>query len=245
MRLTGLALVMALSVGSTEAALACQGTEVLFEDSFETMDPTWGTADDAFFIEDGQLTIMPGYDEYYSALNTMGTYEDIDLCFNLKTIKADPEGNSFAGLIFWAIDYDNYYYVVITAEQSIGVFRRQRGRVLPQLRWATFDALEARERRGQRAPGGDGGQRGHDLRQRHGIRHDQGPAPVRRAADRRARHLAAERPRGMGFRRRQDHRARSAAHPVAGIRAAGWQQDCTSGRPAIWRVGEGLPRIGP
>lgn len=142
MRLTGLAVVLAFSVGSTEAALACQGTEVLFEESFATLDPTWGNADDAFFLEDGQLTIMPGYDEYYSALNTMGTYEDIDLCFNLEAIKADPEGNSFAGLIFWAIDYDNYYYVVVTAEQSIGVFRRQRGRVLPQLRWATFDALK-------------------------------------------------------------------------------------------------------
>jgi hypothetical protein len=142
MRLTGLAVVMALSVGSTEAALACQGSQVLFEDSFATLAPTWGNADNAFFIEAGQLTIMPGYDEYYSALNTMGTYEDIDLCFNLEAIKADPQGNSFAGLIFWAIDYDNYYYIVVTAEQSIGVFRRQRGRVLPQLRWATFDALK-------------------------------------------------------------------------------------------------------
>lgn len=142
MRLTGLALAAALCVGWAETALACQGSEVLFEDSFETLEPTWGSADDAFFLEDGQLTIMPGYDEYYSALNTMGAYEDIDLCFNLTAIKADPEGNSFAGLIFWAIDYDNYYYVVVTAEQSIGVFRRQRGRVLPQLRWATFDALK-------------------------------------------------------------------------------------------------------
>ena len=113
-----------------------------YEDTFETLDPTWGTADDAFFLEENQLTIMPGYDEYYSALNTMGTYEDIDLCFDLEAIKADPEGNSFAGVIFWAIDYDNYYYVVVTAEQSIGVFRRQRGRVLPQLRWTTFDALK-------------------------------------------------------------------------------------------------------
>jgi hypothetical protein len=142
MRLTGVALVMALSFGSAEVAMACQGSPVLFEDSFAALDPTWGNAEDAFFLEDGQLTIMPGYDEYYSALNTIGTYEDIDLCFNLEAIKADPEGNSFAGLIWWAIDYDNYYYVVVTAEQSIGVFRRQRGRVLPQLRWTTFDALK-------------------------------------------------------------------------------------------------------
>lgn len=142
MRLSGLAAVAILSAALSGPALACRGSQVLFEDSFETLSPTWGSADDAFFLEDNQLTIMPGYDEYYSALNTMGTYEDIDLCLNLEAIKADPEGNSFAGLIFWAIDYDNYYYVVVTAEQSIGVFRRQRGRVLPQLRWATFDALK-------------------------------------------------------------------------------------------------------
>ncbi len=142
MRLTVLALVVAAAMSPAGTALACQGDQVLYEDTFETLDPTWGTTDDAFFLDESRLTIMPGYDEYYSALNTMGTYEDIDLCVDLEAIKADPEGNSFAGVIFWAIDYDNYYYVVITAEQSIGVFRRQRGRVLPQLRWATFDALK-------------------------------------------------------------------------------------------------------
>ncbi|HET7716438.1 MAG TPA: hypothetical protein VFK86_12510 [Bauldia sp.] len=142
MSLAGLALAVAVSVGAANAALACQGSQVLYEDGFATLEPTWGGADDAFFVEDERLIIMPGYDEYYSALNTMGTYEDIDLCVDLEPIKADPEGNSFAGVIFWAIDYDNYYYVVVTAEQSIGVFRRQRGRVLPQLRWATFDALK-------------------------------------------------------------------------------------------------------
>lgn len=141
MRLTGLALIVALTM-APGAAAACQGSQTLFEDTFETIEPTWGGADDAFFLDDGRLTIMPGYDEYYSALNTMGTYQDMDLCATLSPIKADPEGNSFAGLMFWAIDYDNYYYVVITAEQSIGVFRRQRGRVLPQLRWARFDALQ-------------------------------------------------------------------------------------------------------
>jgi len=142
MRLTGLALIVALSTAPAGVALACQGSQTLFEDTFETLAPTWGGTDDAFFIEDDRLTIMPDYDEYYSALSTMGTYADIDFCTKLSPIKADPEGNSFAGLMFWAIDYDNYYYIVITAEQSIGVFRRQRGRVLPQLRWAKFDALQ-------------------------------------------------------------------------------------------------------
>ena len=142
MRLTGLAVMTALSILPMGTALACQGSEVLFEDSFATLEPTWGTADDSFFIDSDRLTIMPGYDQYYSALSTMGTYLDADICIDLEAIKADPEGNSFAGLIFWAIDYDNYYYLVVTAEQSVGVFRRQRGRVLPQLRWTRTDALK-------------------------------------------------------------------------------------------------------
>ena len=164
---------------------------------------------------------MPGYDQYYSALNTMGTYEDIDLCVDLEAIKADAQGNSFAGLIFWAIDYDNYYYLVVTAEQSIGVFRRQRGRVLPQLRWTSFDALKP----------GNGvvnelrvvtmRQHGLDLRQRQVLRDDEGPAACRRPADRRPRHLAAERPGDLGLRRRQDHRPRGAGDAIAAVAAAG------------------------
>ena len=142
MRLTGLVVMAALSVLPWRTAGACEGSQVLFEDSFESLEPTWGTPDDSFFIDSERLTIMPGYDQYYSALNTMGTYEDADICVDLEAIKADAQGNSFAGLIFWAIDYDNYYYLVVTAEQSIGVFRRQRGRVLPQLRWTRIDALK-------------------------------------------------------------------------------------------------------
>lgn len=142
MRLTGFALAMALAVVPAGTALACGGGRILYEDRFETLEPTWGVEEDAFFIDDSRLTLMPGYDLYYSALNTMGTYEDADICLDVETIKADAEGNSFAGPIFWAIDYDNYYYVMITAEQSIGVFRRQRGRVLPQLRWTKLDTLK-------------------------------------------------------------------------------------------------------
>jgi hypothetical protein len=142
MRLTACAAGLVLVAGITGAALGCEGSQVLYEDKFDDLASTWGPADDSFFIQDGRLTITPGYDEYYSALNTMGLYDDIDLCGEITAVKADPDGNSFAGLIFWAIDYDNYYYLMITAEGSLGVFRRQRGRVLPQLRWGSVDTLK-------------------------------------------------------------------------------------------------------
>ena len=143
MRLTGIGLAVAMATMMPAAsALACGGSTVLYEDTFDSLEQTWGEADDSFFIDSNRLTIMPGYDKYYSALNTMGTYLDADICVEIETIKADAEGNSFAGPIFWAIDYDTYYYIMITAEQSIGVFRRQRGRVLPQLRWTRLESLK-------------------------------------------------------------------------------------------------------
>src|SRR5690606_1560127 len=69
-------------------------------------------------------------------------YDDIDYCLSVTPKKADPDGDSFAGPIFWASDYDNYYSVLIAAEGSIGVFRRQRGKTLPQVNWADFAALK-------------------------------------------------------------------------------------------------------
>ena len=56
MRLTGLALIVGLTTAPAGFAAACQGTEVLFEDTFETLEPTWGGADDALLVgSSGQL----------------------------------------------------------------------------------------------------------------------------------------------------------------------------------------------
>jgi hypothetical protein len=124
------------------AAEACQGTEILFQDDFTTLEPAWGEPDDAFFGENGKLVITPGLDEFYSALSNAGFYDDIDYCVAVTSTKGDPGGDSFAGLIFWATDYDNYYSVLITSEGSAGVFRRQRGRTLPQVNWQDVASLK-------------------------------------------------------------------------------------------------------
>jgi hypothetical protein len=122
------------------SAYACQGKTVLFEDNFETLEPTWGAKDDAFYLEDGRLVLKPGLDEYYSALNTAGFYDNIDYCVRIYSVNADPAGNSFAGVMFWATDYDNYYYALIAGDGAVGIFRRQRGKTLKQTDWTVFDA---------------------------------------------------------------------------------------------------------
>lgn len=140
MRTFSIAIALALSVVATAGASACEGTNVLFEDNFQTLDPTWGNADDSFFLKDGRLVITPEPDQYYSALNTAGFYDNIDYCVRIYSINADPAGNSFAGLIFWATDYDNYYYALLAGDGAVGIFRRQRGKMLKQNDWTVFDA---------------------------------------------------------------------------------------------------------
>jgi hypothetical protein len=122
-------------------AYACEGQNVLYEDSFDTLDPTWGDADDALYVADGRLIITPGLDEFVSDLNNAGFYDDIDYCVRVISVSADPEGNSFAGVLFWAVDYDNYYCALIAGDGAMGIFRRQRGKMLQQVAWTHFDAI--------------------------------------------------------------------------------------------------------
>ena len=58
----------------------------------------------------------------------------------IYSVNADPAGNSFAGVMFWATDYDNYYYALIAGDGAVGIFRRQRGKTLKQTDWTVFDA---------------------------------------------------------------------------------------------------------
>jgi hypothetical protein len=139
---------LAIAIGVTmwmlagAGAHACEGTDVLYEDNFESLDSTWGNADDSFYLKDGRLVVTPDLDKYYAALSTAGVYDDIDYCVRIYSLKADPKGNTFAGVIFWATDYDNYYYALIAGDGAVAVFRRQRGKVLQQVDWTAFGAVK-------------------------------------------------------------------------------------------------------
>jgi hypothetical protein len=57
-------------------------------------------------------------------------------------VNADLGGDSYAGLIFWGVDKDNYYSLLITADGYASVFRRQKGRALSQVDWTEFDGIK-------------------------------------------------------------------------------------------------------
>ena len=101
---------------SAKQALACKGTEVIFEDNFATLDPAWGDPSDRQSVKDGKLIISNDTNSGSSVLNQGNIFsEDIDFCVTAKLTKADDEsgGPATAGILFWGKDYGDYYYLYV------------------------------------------------------------------------------------------------------------------------------------
>ena len=119
-------------MSSGTAMAACKAAaDSLFEDQFLTLDDTWGTYDN-YGVEDGRLVIKPPAGYNTSTLNNASLYDDVDVCVEMTGQAPLPEG-ACGSVIFWAIDFDNYYSFQISPEGQASFWRRQRGRWLNQV----------------------------------------------------------------------------------------------------------------
>lgn len=117
------------------ATAACQGTSILFQDSFERLQPTWGSQTETLRVENSQLVVTPAADTYFWTANSANLYDDIDMCVTMTTVAAiDPE-ESKAGLVFWYVDVNNFYVFELAPNGKASVWRRQRGKWLTQVGW--------------------------------------------------------------------------------------------------------------
>jgi hypothetical protein len=135
MRMFSLAVAAGLTcllMSSGGAMAACKASaDPLFEDQFLTLDDTWGTYDN-YGVEDGRLAIKPPAGYNTSTLNNSSLYDDVDICVEMTGQAPLPEG-ACGSVIFWAIDFDNYYSFQISPEGQASFWRRQRGKWLNQV----------------------------------------------------------------------------------------------------------------
>jgi hypothetical protein len=136
MRVWRLAAAAFLWLGMTPAAFAvCQGADVLYQDNFDKLQPTWGEASEVMRVENGQLLVTPGADQYFWAPNTANLYDDIDMCVTMTTVTGVEPEEAKAGLVFWYVDPNNFYAFELAPNGKASVWRRQRGRWLKQVEW--------------------------------------------------------------------------------------------------------------
>ncbi|HVZ12907.1 MAG TPA: hypothetical protein VG894_00455 [Bauldia sp.] len=130
-----------LLAGLSPAFAVCPGPSVLFQDSFDTLQPTWGEPSDAIKVANGQLVMTPPVGTYIWAVNNAGVYDDLDMCVTVTTVTGVDPTEAKAGPIFWYTDVNNFYVFEIAPNGKASVWRRQRGKWLAQANWQ--DATDA------------------------------------------------------------------------------------------------------
>jgi len=112
------ALIALLLLPAVRSALA---SEVLYEDDFTTLDPSWGALGENLSVKDGKLTLKPSLNTTRSVLNQANVFDDAEITVEV-TLSVGDTGVP-GGLIFWAKDYGSFYCLCINAS---GYFKISR-----------------------------------------------------------------------------------------------------------------------
>src|SRR6266446_2640445 len=114
--------------------------EVLYEDNFINLDPSWGPASEILSVKDGKLTLKPALNTTQSVLNQSNVFDDADIAVDIILSAGDPIVPG--GLIFWAKDYSNFYCLSIDANGSFKISHFVTDRWLSPVGWTKSEAVK-------------------------------------------------------------------------------------------------------
>src|SRR5215471_168025 len=115
------------------------GAEILYEDDFTNLDPSWGTPGAILSVEEGRLVLKPAPNTTQSVLNQSNVFDDADIEVQVILSSGDPIVP--AGLIFWAKDYSNFYCFNIDANGSFKISHFVIDRWLTPVGWTDSPAI--------------------------------------------------------------------------------------------------------
>jgi len=119
--------------------------EVLYEDNFVNLDPSWGTPSEILSAKDGKLTLKPALNSTQSVLNQSKVFEDSDIQVDVTMSAGDanvPGGLDVpGGLIFWAKDYRNFYCLCTNAIGSFKISHYVGNQWQTPVNWTENDAI--------------------------------------------------------------------------------------------------------
>ena len=113
--------------------------DILYEDDFNNLDPSWGTPGDILSVKDGKLVLKPALNTTQSVLNQSNVFDDADIEVEVTLSSGDPI--VAGGLIFWAKDYTNFYCLCIDAQGSFKISHFVTDRWLNPVGWTESDAI--------------------------------------------------------------------------------------------------------
>ena len=113
--------------------------EILYEDNFTNLDPSWGIPGERLSVKDGKLTLKPAPDTTQSILNQANVFDDADI--RVEVILPAGDASVPGGLIFWAKDHSNFYCLCIDAAGYFKISRYVTDRWLQPVGWIENEAI--------------------------------------------------------------------------------------------------------
>jgi hypothetical protein len=121
----GAALILCASIWPT-SAMACEGSEILFEDKFADDSGGWAIQP-TVEVKDGAFTFKLPPDGMQTDLNVTYNVTDADICSETVWPDGDPQILG-AGLLFWGEDAKNYFQFGILNNGKFWIARKQDGK---------------------------------------------------------------------------------------------------------------------
>lgn len=115
--------------------------QILFQDNFATLDPAWGAPSSNLSVQNGKLILQPEINNSSTAKNQANLFEDIDARVRVSLAKSDNPSYG-GGLIFWAKDASDYYYLLVTGEGWLSVNRWVNQRSSLPVQWRESAAIK-------------------------------------------------------------------------------------------------------
>lgn len=117
-----------VAAGPAPEARASSDGGLLLEDDFSTLDPAWGQSGDVASVRDNKLLMNVPPNTICAKLHQASLYADADV--RVKVALAAGGAGRYAGIVFWAADYRNYYAALLDSGGDLFVGRRVNDRWL-------------------------------------------------------------------------------------------------------------------
>src|SRR5260370_5210796 len=119
--------------------------EILYEDNFVNLDPSWGPASEILSAKEGKLTLKPALNTTQSVLNQSNVFVDADIRIDVAMSATDTKVTGAldvpGGLIFSAKDYHSFYCLCINALGSFKISQYVTGQWLTPVNWTENPAI--------------------------------------------------------------------------------------------------------
>jgi hypothetical protein len=129
-----------LACGAAAPALAAEG-ELLFEDNFAQLDPSFGAASQYQNVADNHFVVQLNKQEWSRRLYESLVFENIDYTVQVQIPDMSAETGAGIGIMFWAAAVNDCYLLEISDAGTYAVRRFTPERIYTPISWRDSEAI--------------------------------------------------------------------------------------------------------